>query len=148
MKPIQKLLVLWMIILYAHPAGAQIQGTSKAQFFRHSSQRVVAKATELEKAFGARPGTTVKLQFENFDFKGLITASVKKYENLHNVLIRSASSENMLFSISKIVNEDKSIYYTGRIIDNEYADGYELIREDDGNYMLIKISTEKLLQDN
>ena len=126
---------------------SQIQSSNKSQLFRNVSQRVSAKETELDKAFSAREGTSVKLQFKNFDFEGTITSSVKRYDNLYSVIIKSSSLDNAIFSISKRINEDNTIKYVGRIIHENYADGYELVREEDGSYVLNKIKTEVLLQD-
>ena len=74
-------------------------------------------------------------------------SSVKKYDNLYKVVIRSSSLDNTLFSISKRIEEDSSVNYIGRIINEKYADGYELKKENDGSYSLNKIQTEELIQD-
>lgn len=126
---------------------SQIQSSGRSQLFRNVSQRVPAKITELDKAFSAREGTSVKLQFKNFEFEGTITSTIKRYDNLHSVLIKSSSLDNAVFSISKRIGDDKTITYVGRIIHENYADGYELIQEEDGSYMLNKIKTDVLLQD-
>jgi hypothetical protein len=126
---------------------SQIQSSGRSQLFRNVSQRVPAKITELDKAFSAREGTSVKLQFKNFEFEGTITSTVKRYDNLHSVLIKSTSLDNAIFSISKRIGDDKKITYVGRIIHENYADGYELVQEEDGSYMLNKIKTDVLLQD-
>ncbi len=126
---------------------SQIQSSNRSQLFRNVSQRVPAKVTELDKAFSAREGSSVKLQFKNFDFEGTITSSVKRYDNLYSVVIKSSSLDNAVFSISKRIGEDRSITYVGRIIHENYADGYELVQDEDGGYVLNKIKTEVLLQD-
>ena len=63
------------------------------------------------------------------------------------VVIRSSSLDNTLFSFSKRIEEDSSVSYIGRIINEKYADGYELKKENDGTYSLNKIKTEELIQD-
>ena len=68
-------------------------------------------------------------------------------DNLFSVVIKSTSSDNTIFSLSKRTNEDKTITYIGRIINEKYADGYELIEAEDGGYILNKIKTDVLLQD-
>jgi hypothetical protein len=50
-------------------------------------------------------------------------------------------------SISKRINDDQTITYVGRIINNNYADGYELKREKNGSYTMHKIKTDALIED-
>lgn len=155
MKHLNALLVLCLIMMCTYTSSAQIitnqrtqiQTNSKTQLFRNSSQRVPAKIDELDKAFSAREGSNVKLHFRNFDFEGTITSSLKRYDNLYSVVIKSSSLDNTIFSISKRINDDRTITYVGRIINENYADGYELIKAEDGGYVLNKIKTDVLLQD-
>ena len=126
---------------------SQIQTSGRSQLFRNVSQKVPAKTSELDKAFTAKEGSIVKLQFKNFDFEGIVTSTVKRYDNLYSVVIKSSSLDNTLFSISKRINEDNTINYVGRIINENYADGYELVQDEVNGYVLNKIKTEVLLQD-
>ena len=155
MKHLNALFVLCIIMMCSYASSAQIQTnnrskiqiSNRSQLFRNISQRVPAKVTELDKAFSAREGTSVKLQFKNFDFEGTITSSVKRYDNLYSVVIKSSTLDNAIFSISKRIGDDKTVTYVGRIIHDNYADGYELVQDEDGSYVLNKIKTEVLLQD-
>jgi hypothetical protein len=54
---------------------------------------------------------------------------------------------NTLLSISKRINDDNSITYVARIINEKYADGYELKKDIAGNYSFNKIKTDELIQD-
>ncbi|MEO6682454.1 MAG: hypothetical protein ABIN48_06470 [Ginsengibacter sp.] len=155
MKLTNSLFMVCLIMMCSYASSAQIinhgrtqlPSSEKSQLFRGLSQRVPAKVTELDRAFSAKKGTSIKLQFKNFDFEGVVTSSIKRYDNLYSVLIKSSSLDNTIFSISKRINDDKSITYVGRIINEDYADGYELVQDDDGGYVLNKIKTEVLLQD-
>lgn len=155
MKHLNALLVLCLIMICSHTSSAQIltnqrtqiQANNKSQLFRNSSQRVAAKLDELDKAFSAPEGSFVKLQFKNFDFEGTVTSSLKRYDNLYSVVIKSSSLDNTIFSLSKRINEDKTVTYVGRMINENYADGYELIEAEGGGYFLNKIKTDVLLQD-
>lgn len=155
MKHLNALYVLCGIMMCFYTSSAQIQpnnrsqiqSSNRSQLFRNVSQRVPAKTDELDKAFSAKEGSSVKLQFKNFDFEGTITSSVKRYDNLHSVIIKSSSLDNAIFSISKRIGDDNTIIYVGRIIHENYADGYELVQNEDGSYTLNKIKTEVLLQD-
>ena len=155
MKQLNALFVLCSVMICSYTSTAQIQmnnrsqiqNSGRSQLFRNVSQRVPAKTDELDKAFSAKEGTFLKLHFKNFDFEGTITSSLKRYDNLHSVVIKSSSLNNTIFSISKRINDDKTIAYVGRMINENYADGYELVQDEEGGYFLNKIKTEVLLQD-
>lgn len=155
MKHLNALFVLCSIMMCSYASSAQIltnnrsqvQSSNRSQLFRNVSQRVPAKVSELDKAFSAKEGSIVKLQFKNFDFEGTITSSVKRYDNLYSVVIKSSSLDNAIFSISKRIGGDNTVTYVGRIIHENYSDGYELVQDEDGSYILNKIKTEVLLQD-
>lgn len=147
MKTIKKLLALCIIIMSSYAAQAQILTSSRPYLFNNVSEKLPAAITELEKAFTAPEGDTLQMKLNNFLFKGIITSSIKRYDNLYSVIIKSPSLHNTLFSISKRINDDKSITYVGRIINENYADGFELVQGNDGRYALNKIQTEVLLQD-
>ena len=147
MKTIKKLLALCIIIMSSYAAQAQILTSSRPYLFNNVPEKLPAAITELEKAFTAPEGDTLQMKLNNFLFKGIITSSIKRYDNLYSVIIKSPSLHNTLFSISKRINDDKSITYVGRIINENYADGFELVQGNDGRYALNKIQTEVLLQD-
>lgn len=147
MKPLQKLIAVCFLIMSAYTTQAQIQKSNRRPQFKNVANRVPATISELDKAFAAKKGETLTLNFKGFTFKGIVTSSIKRYDNLYSVIIKSLSLNNTLFSISKRINKDKSIAYVGRIINENYADGYQLVKEADGNYALTKIQTEELIQD-
>jgi hypothetical protein len=92
-------------------------------------------------------GGKIKLAFGDFAFNGIVISSIKRYDNLYTVIVKSPSLDNTLLSISKRINDDQTITYVGRIINNNYADGYELKRENNGSYTMHKIKTEALIED-
>jgi hypothetical protein len=147
MKTINILFVLCLAILFTYNTSAQAVSPSKPHLFRSTSERLPTAITELDKAFSATEGTTLQFKFYNLSFGGTVISSVKRYDNLYSVIIRSSSLNNTLLSISKRINDDKTITYVGRIINEKYADGYELIKGIDGSYAFNKIATETLIQD-
>jgi hypothetical protein len=62
------------------------------------------------------------------------------------VIVKSPTLNNTLLAISKRINDDKTITYVGRIINDKYADGYELKKEN-GSYAMHKIKTDALVED-
>ena len=104
--------------------------------------------TELNSIFNSLPGQNISLSFSgNFLFSGNVTSNVVKYSNLQTAVIKSPVFNNTIFSVSKIINKDNSVSYLGRIINKNYFDGYELKRNTAGNYQLIKIETDRVIQD-
>jgi len=147
MKFIHKFLAISIFLISSFATKAQVETSSRQRLFSRYADKLPTKINELDKAFLSPTGTEIELNFSNFSFKGIVTSSIKRYHNLSTVIIKSTSLNNSLFSISKKINEDKTITYIGRIVNENYADGYELVKDTLGNYSLNKIKTESLLQD-
>jgi len=148
MKPVSKLLLLCILLGIFKISNAQIVKSERPYLFNSYAAILPATVAELDKAFLARQGSSIQLQFSNnFSFTGTISSSVKKYSNLSSVVIESPLFHNSVLAISKRINDDNSITYVGRIINESYADGYELKKDDKGNYAFNKIKTEDLIQD-
>ncbi|MDP4283852.1 MAG: hypothetical protein Q8891_05480 [Bacteroidota bacterium] len=147
MKIVCKLLAIFTLVVSSYTTKAQVATPSKPQLFSRFSNKLPTPVTELGKAFEAKVGSRIEIAFSNLDFTGIITSSVKRYDNLYSVVIKSTSLDNALLSISKRINDDKTITYVGRLINQDYADGYELVKDNEGNYALNKIQTNDLLQD-
>ena len=93
-------------------------------------------------------GQQANLNFgTGFNFSGTVISNEKVFDNLQTIIIRSSEYNNALLQISKQINEDKSISYTGRIFSQGSADGYEIKRTAEGNYHLQKFETAMILQD-
>ena len=148
MKTIYKVFVLCITLSASYNTNAQVITSSRPYLFNNFSSTIPTAVTELDKAFLGAEGSSIQLNFtNNFSFTGTILSSVKRYSNLSSVIIKSPSLNNSLLSISKRINDDNSITYVGRIINEKYADGYELKKDNYGNYTFNKIKTEDLIQD-
>lgn len=134
-------------MIAAFTTNAQVRTSSKPYLFAKVSEKSPAATSELDKAFTTAEGEIFQMKLNNFIFEGIITSSIKKYDNLHSVIIKSTSLKNTVFALSKRINDDKSITYVGRIINDRYADGFELVKETDGRYIMKKIKTDFILQD-
>lgn len=148
MKTIFKIFALCTLLTFSFHISAQVVRSSRPDLFNSFSTNIPASVSELDKAFTVAVGSPVQLNFSNkFSFTGTIFSSVQKYKNLSSVIIKSPLLNNALLSISRIINDDKSVSYVGRIINEKYADGYQLIKDNTGNYAFTKIKTEDLIQD-
>lgn len=127
-------------------ANAQSSTGSKPRIFAAFPATVTCSEQELSKAFSTTVDQTVSLSFSNnLLFNGTVTGNIVKYSNLQTVTIKLPEFDNVIFSISKITNDDKTVTYVGRIINKKYADGYELKKDASNNYQFIKFETERLI---
>lgn len=148
MKIMSKVFALCMLLSYTLYTNAQTTAPSRPDLFNSFSPNIPASVSELDKAFTASIGSSVQLNFVNkFSFTGTILSSVQKYKNLSTVIIKSPLLKNALLSISKRTNDDNTVTYVGRIINEKYADGYQLIQDKSGSYSFSKIKTADLIQD-
>lgn len=147
MKIISNIVALCAIMLFSYTGYSQVVTSNRHNYFDKYSAKLQTPEEELSKAFSVPEGGKVKLTFGDFVFNGIVTSSIKRYDNLYTVIVKSPGLNNTLLSISKRINDDKTITYVGRIINNNYADGYELKRESNGSYALHKIRTDALIED-
>jgi len=147
MKTISKVFVLCIMLVTFYNANAQVTPL-KPYLFNNFSANIPTAVIELNKAFLVAEGSSVQLNFANkFSFTGTVFSSVQRYSNLSSVIIKFPSLHNALLSISKRINDDNTITYVGRIINEKYADGYELKKDNYGIYTFNKIKTADLIQD-
>jgi len=135
------------LLIASYHIQAQTAKQSRPHLFKNVSQKIIAPVSELDKAFHTPEGSNLEIKMNNFLFRGVVTSSIKRYDNLYSVIIKSPSLNNAVFALSKRINDDKSVTYVGRIINEKFADGMELVQERDGSYTMNKIQTEFLLQD-
>jgi len=134
--------------LFATSGFSQGPGATKPKQFDNYPQIINCSAAELNRAFATTAGQSINLSFsDNFSFAGNVTDNAFKYSNLQSVVLKSAAFNNSIFSLSKRTEADNSITYVGRIINTNYFDGYELKKNASGNYQLIKIETDKVIQE-
>lgn len=147
MKLIYKLLALCLVMMASYSSHAQILHSNRQAYFNKYAEKLPTPESELEKAFTTPEGGKVKINFADFTFNGIVTSSVKRYDNLYSVIVKAPGLNNTLFSVSKIINPDKTVSYVGRIINEKYADGYVLRKENAGRYSMNKIRTDALIED-
>ncbi|MEP6583322.1 MAG: hypothetical protein ABJA90_03605 [Ginsengibacter sp.] len=148
MKIIKQTFAFWIFVCLTSALEAQTASSSKPLLFNKSAASFVATISELDKAFGVKEGSLIQLNFaNNFTFTGTVLSSVQRYGKLSSTIIKSPLLHNALLSVSKRINDDNSITYVGRIINESYGDGYELKKDSNGTYTFNKIKTEDLIQD-
>jgi hypothetical protein len=135
-----------LFTLFTVAANAQGSTGSKPKIFAAFPATIICSEQELGKAFSTAVDQNISLSFSNnLLFNGTVTGNIAKYSNLQSVTIKLPEFDNVIFSISKITNDDKTVTYVGRIINKKYADGYELKKDASNNYQFIKFETDKLI---
>ncbi|MBN9352292.1 MAG: hypothetical protein J0H55_16555 [Chitinophagaceae bacterium] len=147
MKPLHFGTALLFLLIITLSATAQNHGAERQPIFKNSADRLPTAITELDKAFNLKEGTSVSFKFYNMAFSGTVVSAADKHGRIKSVVIESSSLKNTILSLSKITNDDKTITYTGRILNQGASDGYELTKNQDGTYTFHKIRTDDLIQD-
>ena len=123
------------------------QNSAKPKQFASYPEKIKCSEQELARIFTSSPGQQIRLSFsDNFTFSGNVTSNIVKYANLQTAVIISPDYYNTIFSVSRITNDDGTLSYIGRIINQNYFDGFELKKDPSGNYQLKKIETDKVIQ--
>jgi hypothetical protein len=147
MKSLTATVLTLLLIITGTAAFSQKAAASKPALFTAFPNVINCNAAELSRVFSAAANQTVNLSLAgNFSFTGTVTSNVVKYSNLQSVVIKSPVFSNAIFHLSKRTNPDNSITYVGRIINQDYNDGYELKQDVSGNYQLRKIETDRVIQ--
>ena len=148
MKTASRLFVLCLLLTLSINTHAQVITSSRPELFSSYSNNIAASTSALNKALNAKVGSSIQIDFANqFSFSGIVLSSVQKYSNLSSVIIRSPLLKNSLLSVSKRINDDNTITYVGHIINEKFADGYELVQDKTGNCSFNKIKLTDLIQD-
>lgn len=138
-----------LMLLLAAGLSSKAQSSSKPALFDGFPNVINCSITELEKAFTATEGNSILFSFSNnTNFSGLVSSATQRYNNLKSVVVKLNNLQGAILAISKRINDDNSIAYVGRIINEKFADGYELKTDPAGNYFLNKIKTDDLIQDH
>lgn len=142
----KKYMILLLLCLTTAVASAQTQPTANAEFGSLSNNIPVNKNT-LSETFSKLQGQTIDVHFSStFHFPGTVVSQQKVYDNLYSIIIRSSSFSQAMMQISKQMNADGSITYTGKIFSNGGSDGFSIVPDGSGDYLLQKFEKALVLQ--
>lgn len=143
----KKYMIQLLLCLTTAVASAQSQPTSNAQF-ESLSNNIPIKQNILSETFSKLQGQLIDVNFStSFHFPGTVVSQKKVYDNLYSIIIRSSSFNQAMLQISKQVNADGSTTYTGKIFSNGGTDGYSIVPDGRGDYLLQKFEKALVLQD-
>ncbi|MEO8770766.1 MAG: hypothetical protein ABI402_11790 [Ferruginibacter sp.] len=147
MKTLKTLFSL-LLCLTTAATFAQKSEQARPKVFAGFPEKIQLSKNILQSTINVNEGEEVIVAFSNdFHFKGTVISNLKKYDNLQSVMIKSPAFGNSIFQLSRITNKDNSISYSGRIINPGIADGYEIKKDKDDNYSIVKFETKNILQD-
>lgn len=146
MKTMCKNLLAFILIIYSSVAFGQVTPRTKA-VFENAPTTIQLDIPLLEKSFSYKSGSYANLNFHpTFRFAGRVISNLQKYENLQSITIESNQYDNAILLLSRQINPDKTISYTGRIMHPNSTDGFEIKKDLKGNYILSKLNTKTILQ--
>ena len=138
-----------LLVLLNANTNSKAQSISKPNLFDAFPNVINCSNSELDKAFTSLEGNAILFSFSNnTNFSGLLSSSIQRYSNLKSVVVKLNNLQGAILAISKRINDDNSISYVGRIINEQFADSYELKKDTGGIYFLNKIKLEDILQDH
>lgn len=141
-KPVFALLALLLCIVTTSHA----QSTKPAIFANYPSSINIDEAA-IRMAFQNNSGQVVNIPLApNFTFSGKVISNVQKYENLRIIIIKSNTWQNTLLQLAKTTNADNFVSFSGRIINPDAADGFEIKKGSTGTYTLKKNQTDKIFE--
>jgi hypothetical protein len=137
-----------LLSLSAVTSYSQANRSAKAALFTSFPNSINCSESQLASMFAASKGQQISLSLgNNLSLSGAITSKLTKYSNLQTIVVKLPAFKDALFSLSKQIDQNNHINYVGRIMNPQYADGFELKRTADGNYQFVKIDLEKILVD-
>ena len=153
MKNFTKGLIFLSIFLVSIKLGAQQlpvrePDMNRPSLFRNLPDRINCNVNDLTALLQSEVGSTVSFPFAgNLNFHGVVSSVASRFQNtLQSVVIRSTNLPGAALSFSKLIKEDGSISYIGRIISFQHGDAYEIILEN-GQYFFVKKDFYDLVND-
>lgn len=148
MNPLSKTLLGLLLCLTSAMSFAQTKTSLKPRVFNDYPDQIGLSSITLRVALTSKKDESINIALGGtLLLRGKVISNDQKYENLQSMLVRLDGFNNSLLSISQITNEDKSISYTGRILNQQTSDGYEIKTDASGNYRLQKFETARILPD-
>lgn len=127
---------------------AQQTPAAKPKVFETLPSSISVSESLLESFFTLNKNQETTLTLgDKFSFPGKVLSNEAKYSNLQTVIVKSSAFNNAILQVSRIINEDKSITYTGRILNTKAFDGFEIKKTATGLYEFRKFETDQVTND-
>jgi hypothetical protein len=112
---------------------------NRPSLFQNLPEKITCRVNDLSALLDSEVGTSVSLSFaDNVNFQGVVSSVAIKFENtLQSIVIRSTNFPGAALSFSKLIKEDGTVSFVGRIISFQHGDAYEITMEN-GQYYFVK----------
>jgi hypothetical protein len=146
MKNIFKWYGIVVFALVTQTSIAQQSRAAKPTLFSHFPSTITCTEEQLGNLFSISPGKNIKLSLPgNLVLEGPVKSKISKYGKMETMTVQLPGFDNMLFSVSKALDENNNTFYTAHLFNNKYADGYQLKKGGKNIYHFEKIEMEKML---
>lgn len=121
---------------------------NKPKLFKDLPDRINVPLKNFDAVFDSEVGKTVNLAFaSNFPFSGTVVSKAEDAgAGVKSIVITSTNKVGATLAISRIINEDNTITYRGRMMSFNHGDAYEIASEN-GSYYFIKKGLYDLLDE-
>jgi hypothetical protein len=109
----------------------------KPLLFKNLPEKIKLETAFLKSLILGEEGKDVKMQMGKVALEGKVISSVKKYNNINSVIIRSSNFNGATLTLSSSTKPDGTVKITGRLLSIQHGDLYELQKEND-QYVLVK----------
>jgi hypothetical protein len=140
-------ILLTIATLFAITTQSNAQA-GKPSYYANKPAEIAITTTPLQETLQKQVGNTVTIQLSNdFVFNGTVVRSQQRGANVQTVHVKSTEFNGNVLMINKISNADNTkTIFTGRILNADAADGYEIVNEG-GSYKMKKFNTADILTD-
>ena len=107
---------------------------NKPKLFADLPDRINFNPANLTNLFSLQVGETANVQLlGNFTLTGTVVSTANN-DNVISVVIKSTNRLGARLTFTRVINEDKTVKYIGRILSLQHGDTYEIIYENNQYY--------------
>jgi hypothetical protein len=115
---------------------------NKPRLFDKLPEAIPVSIENLNDLLNSRTGvsinTTLSSDAKTAPFEGKVVSSVSKYDDkVQSVVIKSTNYNGATLYISRVLTEDGTIKYNGRLMSFQHGDLY-VLQQKDGGFVLVK----------
>lgn len=134
-------------ILLSFCIAAIFNSASAQKMLDAVPERVSFHQKIVEEIFHLNAGSSVDIRFnESLRITGIIKSNEKVYDNLQTIVIECTNYNKARLFVSRSIDENNQIKYTGRMLGRGYQDGFELRSDKTGN-SITKINIKEMIVD-
>jgi hypothetical protein len=146
MKNIFKWYGFVVFIILTQTSIAQQHRTAKPTLFSNFPATINCTDDQLSKLFLSPKDQNIKLTLSgNLVLQGTVKSRISKYGKMETINVQLPAFDNVLFSVTKSMDENNTVIYTAHLFNNKYADGYQLKKSGKNTYQFEKIAMETML---